>query len=183
APSRAAGSYVAADGARLPFVAGAFDLIVSNHSLEHFVELEATVREIGRVLRSGGGLFVAVPDATTLTDRIYRWLGKGGGHVNAFTDGATLAADIQHATGLEHVATRTLCSSLSFLNRCTAPRPLPRRLWLLGGGYPWTLFIYVWLSRRVFRRASIYGWAFYFGNIPETIETATLNNVCIQCGA
>src|SRR5262252_7428578 len=80
---RGGGQYVAGDAARMPFAGGVFDLIVANHSLEHFVELEATVREIGRVLRPGGALFVTVPDATTLTDRIYRWIGRGGGHVNA----------------------------------------------------------------------------------------------------
>src|SRR5215831_19405802 len=79
-----AGLYVAGDAARIPFASGVFDLIVANHSLEHFVELEATLREIGRVLRPGGALFISVPDATTPTDRIYRWIGRGGGHVNAF---------------------------------------------------------------------------------------------------
>src|SRR5215831_12953436 len=73
---RVPGLYVAGDAARLPFASGAFDAVVSNHSLEHFLELEAAVREIGRVLKPGGGLYIAVPDATTLTDRIYRWLGR-----------------------------------------------------------------------------------------------------------
>ena len=71
------GSYVLADAARMPFPPASFDLVVSNHSLEHFTELEATVREIGRVVKPDGVLYVAVPDATTLTDRIYRWLGRG----------------------------------------------------------------------------------------------------------
>src|SRR4051812_26475889 len=78
---RVPGLYVAGDAARLPFATAAFDAIVSNHSLEHFVELEPAVREIGRVLKPGGALYIAVPDATTITDRIYRWLGRGGGHV------------------------------------------------------------------------------------------------------
>jgi SAM-dependent methyltransferase len=76
-----AGLYVGADAARMPFRAEAFDAIIGNHSLEHFVELEATIREIGRVMKRGGSLYLAVPDASTLSDRIYRWLARGGGHV------------------------------------------------------------------------------------------------------
>src|SRR4051794_22057655 len=67
---RGSGFYVAAAAARMPFAPGAFHAVIANHSLEHFIELDATVREIGRVLAGGGALYIAVPDATTLTDRI-----------------------------------------------------------------------------------------------------------------
>ena len=75
---------VQADAARMPFPDHCFDLIISNHSLEHFGDLAGSLREIGRVVRPNGALYVAVPDATTLSDRFYRWLARGGGHVNAF---------------------------------------------------------------------------------------------------
>jgi len=180
-------SFVRADAAQLPFRDRAFAAVISNHSLEHFEDLTGSLSEMGRVIRSNGALFVAVPDASTLTDRLYRWLGKGGGHVNAFTSPSETAASIERATGLRHVATRTLCSSLSFLNRRNSPRPAPRRLLLLGAGYEWSLFFYVWASRRLDQwlktRTSVYGWAFYFGNIAESIDTATWVNVCIRCGS
>ena len=86
----------------MPFPAEAFDAIVSNHSLEHFVELEATLREIGRVIKRGGVLYVAVPDASTLTDRIYRWLARGGGHVNAFRAPRDVIDPVEKLTGLPH---------------------------------------------------------------------------------
>jgi len=179
--------FVRGDAASLPFANGAFAAIVSNHSLEHFDDLDGALREIGRVIGRGGALYVGVPDAATLTDRLYRWLGRGGGHVNAFTSAAKLAEVIERATGLKLVATRTLCSSLSFLNRKIAPRPLPLRMWLVGGGYQQTLFLWAWLSRRLDRwfgtRSSVYGWALYFGAIAEPAETATWVNVCIRCGS
>jgi hypothetical protein len=94
---------------------------------------------------------------------------------------------LERETGLKHVATRTLSSSLCFLNRRVAPPPLPRRLFLVGGGYAWTLCFYLWLSRRLDRwfgtRTSVYGWALYFGSIRETVDTRTLVNVCVRCGA
>jgi len=184
------GRFVQADAAMLPFPDGAFMAIISNHSLEHICDIHGSLREIRRVLRSEGALYIAVPDASTLTDRIYRWLSRGGGHVNAFISPAELAAGVEAATGFRHVTTRTLCSSLSFLNRRIAPRPLPRRLLLLGGGYEWSLFTYAWFSRRLDHwlgtRMSVYGWALYFGTIepPDTtIDTKIRRNVCIRCGA
>jgi SAM-dependent methyltransferase len=179
--------FVQGDAAKLPFVDRTFAAVISNHSLEHFDDLVNTLREIGRVIDPGGSLFVAVPDASTLTDGLYRWLARGGGHVNAFTSPSETAAAIERVTGLPHVATRMLCSSLSFLNRRNAPRPVPRRLLLFGAGYEWSLFLYAWLSRRFDRllktRTSIYGWAFYFGYIVDVIDTETWLNVCIRCGS
>jgi SAM-dependent methyltransferase len=186
-PRRRDGAFVQADAALLPFADASFAAVVSNHSLEHFDQLEGVLREIGRVIRPDGALFVAVPDASTLTDRIYRWLGRGGGHVNPFTNAGELAQLIEHTTGLRHVATRTLWSSLSFLNRHVCPRPLPLRLWLLGGGFDSVLRTYVRLSRRLDRalgtRTGIYGWALYFGTIPEPVDTTGWPNVCIRCGS
>jgi SAM-dependent methyltransferase len=184
---RAAGErFVQADAARLPFADGTFAAVISNHSLEHFDDLAGALGEIGRVIAPDGALFVAVPDASTFTDKLYRWLARGGGHVNAFTSASETAAAIERGAGLPHAATRLLCSSLSFLNRRNAPGPAPRRLLLLGGGYEWSLFLYGWVSRRLDRwlnmRTSVYGWAFYFGEVAPPIDTATLVNVCIRCG-
>ena len=186
-PRRRDGVFVQGDAGRLPFADGSFAAVISNHSLEHFDELEAVLGEIGRVVRQGGALFVAVPDASTLTDRIYRWLGRGGGHVNRFTKAEDVARTIERGTGLRHGATRTLWSSLSFLNRRCAPRPLPKRLWLVGGGFEAVLRGYVQLSRRIDRllgtRTGVYGWAFYFGEGYGPIDTTAWVNVCIRCGS
>jgi SAM-dependent methyltransferase len=186
--TRAAGvSFVQADAARLPFADQTFAAVISNHSLEHFDHLDAALGEIRRVIAHSGSLFVAVPDASTLTDKLYRWLARGGGHVNAFMSGSQTAAIIERTVGLPHKATRSLCSSLSFLNRRNAPGPAPRRLLLLGGGHEWSLFLFAWLSRRLDRylntRTSIYGWAFYFGEIVPQINTDTWVNVCLRCGS
>jgi SAM-dependent methyltransferase len=178
--------FVRGDAGRLPFADSSFAAIISNHSLEHFDDLESSLREIRRVLAPGGGLFVSVPDASTLTDRLYRWLASGGGHVNAFTSADELVRTIGGLTGLRHVRTRTLYSSLSFLNRRNSPRPRPRRLLALGGGSEWSLFLYVWASRRLDRvfnlRTSIYGWALYFGDVSAPIDSEEMANVCIRCG-
>jgi SAM-dependent methyltransferase len=186
-PARRDSPFVRGDAARLPFADTSFAAVISSHSLEHFDELQRVLREIRRVVRPDGALFVAVPDAGTLTDRIYRWLGRGGGHVNAFTSADDLAQLVASETGMKHVATRTLWSSLSFLNRKRAPRPLPLRLWLLGGGFEPVLRAYVRVSRAVDRifgtRTGVYGWALYFGAIADTVDITGWANVCVRCGS
>jgi SAM-dependent methyltransferase len=178
---------VQGDAGRLPFADATFSAVIANHSMEHFEDLRGVLREVRRVTYPDGALFVAVPDASTLTDRLYRWLGRGGGHMNRFTSAEETVRVIQQETGMKPVAARTLWSSLSFMNRRCAPRPLPRRLWLLGGGFEIQLFLYVWISRRLDQwlgtRTGVYGWAFYFGSVEGTVDTAGWVNVCIQCGS
>ncbi len=180
-------AFVRGDASRLPFADGRFAALVSNHSLEHFDELEAALLEMGRVVDRDGALFIAVPDASTLTDKVYRWLARGGGHVNPFTSAPELVSRIEKATGLPHIGTRVLYSSMSFLNSKNAPHPRPRRLLLLGGGTEWSLCLYTWLSRRLDRllntRTSVYGWALYFGNLRGSIDTEVWPNVCVRCGS
>jgi SAM-dependent methyltransferase len=194
--ARPAGAYVAADAARMPFPAQCFDLIVSNHSLEHFPELERTVREIGRVSRPGGALFIAVPDAGTLTDRIYRWLGQGGlgqdglgqggGHVNAFRSPGQVIGLVQELTGLKCRGTRVLFSGLSFLNARNVTHP-PRRLLLFANGNERFLAVLTWGLRTADllfgTRLSQYGWEFYFGNAAPVDSAEWWANVCVRCGA
>ncbi|HYC77835.1 MAG TPA: class I SAM-dependent methyltransferase [Planctomycetota bacterium] len=51
----------AADGTRLPFVDGAFDLVTAFDTFEHIPDDAAAARECLRVLRPGGRLFVSGP--------------------------------------------------------------------------------------------------------------------------
>jgi Methyltransferase domain len=181
------GSYVLADAVSMPFAPASFDLVVSNHSLEHFIELEATVREIGRVMKPGGVLYVSVPDATTLTDRIYRWLGRGGGHVNPFRSPGEVAALVTRLTGLPLKSTTVLFSSLSFLNRHNFVTPPPRRIALFAFGNEFCIAVSMWilrgLDRRCGTRLSRYGWSFRFGNVAAAKPVEAWINVCVRCGS
>jgi SAM-dependent methyltransferase len=54
-----------ADGVKLPFPDDSFDIVISNHCIEHTggrAEQELHVRELGRVLRPGGTGYLAVPN-------------------------------------------------------------------------------------------------------------------------
>jgi SAM-dependent methyltransferase len=185
APGPAGESRVAADAARLPFRDAAFHVIIANHSLEHFVELDAVLREIGRVLRPGGALYIAVPDSTTLTDRIYRWLGRGGGHVNPFRRPADVIGPVERLAGVPHRGTLDLISSLAFLNSHNFTAPPPRKIALFAFGNERFLAVLIWIWKTLDRwfgtRLGHYGWAFYFGNCAAPVEV--WRNVCVRCGS
>jgi SAM-dependent methyltransferase len=181
------GWYVLADAARMPFRPRSFDLIVSNHSLEHFLELEATVCEAGRILKPDGALYIAVPDSTTLTDRIYRWLGRGGGHVNPFRAPEDVTGLVTRLTGFAHRGTTVLFSSLGFLNAHNFVTRPPRRIALFAFGNERFLAILIWLlrglDRRFGTRLSEYGWSFWFGNVTPEEPAEVWVNVCVRCGS
>jgi SAM-dependent methyltransferase len=186
-PFGPAPNFAQADAVHLPFADRAFDAVISNHSLEHFRDLRGALAEIGRVLKPTGALYVAVPDASTFCDRLYRWLARGGGHVNPFTSAPELAATIEHATHLRHVDTRTLFTSLSYLHRKNRRVCGPRRHLLAGGGTEISLHLFTCFARlsdRLFgTRLSVYGWALYFGSFAVPVDTDTWSNVCIRCGS
>lgn len=184
---RQAGDWVAADAARLPFGDSSFDLVVSNHSLEHFPAPEVALSEMGRVLKRGGALYIAVPDATTVTDRIYRWLGRGGGHVNPFRTAGEVVKLVERFAHVSHAGTQDLGSGLSFLNSHNFHAPPPRKIALFAFGNERFLAALLWLLRRMDRafgtRLAVYGWAFYFGSAEPPKEPDMLSNVCVRCGA
>lgn len=179
--------FVQADAAALPFASKIFDAAICNHSLEHFERLDAALQELGRVIKERGALFVSVPDASTFADMLYRWLARGGGHVNAFRRANELARRIQQQTGLPLIATRPLCASLSFLHRGNRTKPAPRKLLLfLRGNETFLLVLNAalrLLDSLLGLRTAVYGWAFYFGHIEEPVAGAAWNNVCIRCGS
>ncbi len=185
-PPHSASNHVRCNAAALPFRDHSLPAIVCNHSLEHFEQLDACVAEIVRVLAPGGYLFVAVPDSSTVTDRFYRWIGRGGGHVNAFSDVAMVPARIAAAGGPRLSGTRLLCTSLSFLNRRNIVGKPQRKLLLVANGNESLLrfltLAFRYLDRLLHTRTSIYGWAYYFGDVPN-LDLTTSTNVCIKCGS
>ncbi len=182
-----AANFVQADGTRLPFPARAFDAVICNHGLEHFRDLKPALQEIGRVLKKDGALFVSVPDATTLQDRLYRWLFRGGDHVNLFADPRQLESMLAWYAGLPHAGTRVLYCSYFFLNRRNLYGTLPGTFRLALCSWRWELPLAAingflrYLDRRFGTRTSVYGWAMYFGEIGEPVDERPWTNVCLRC--
>ena len=181
------GSFVQADAEYLPFRSRSFDAVILNHTLEHFVHLKRSLQEVGRVVKADGAIFVAVPDARTLSDRVYRKVYRSaGGHVNLFDSSAHLETMLSWYFGLPHVATLTLLTSFSFLNRKNTRDPAVRAQ-LRFSGLPEFVVAFATASTRLVdrwfsTRTSVYGWALYFGTIPSPIAVQRTANVCVRCG-
>jgi ubiquinone/menaquinone biosynthesis C-methylase UbiE len=179
--------FVQADAIHLPFPSRTFDAVILNHSVEHFVHLKPALQEIGRLIKRDGAAFVAVPDARTLTDRIYRKVFRNvGGHVNLFDSATELEKMLSWYFGLPHIATRTLFSSLSFLNQKNTRDPAVQRQMRFPGLWEPILALATATTRILDRwfdtRTGVYGWGFYFGNAGESIDVQPLANVCVRCG-
>jgi len=179
--------FVQADAAKLPFRNAVFDAVICNHSLEHFPELEHSLSEIGRSLKPTGAFFASVPDSSSITDKFYRWLGKGGGHVNQIANVREFVAKVESQTHLRCCGVRVLLTSLSFLN-CKSPTARPMRTMVeLGVNFEPLLAVLTWFMRnfdRVFgTRMSLSGWLLYFGTIAKRIDEQTWGNMCVRCGS
>lgn len=179
--------FTIADATALPFATATFDAVILNHSLEHFPNWRHAVQEIGRVVKKSGAAYIAVPDASTFTDRLYLKVFRDrGGHVNLFADASQLANSLSWYLGLPHVATRTLESSLVFQNRHNTNHAWARpEMRFLGLPEP-LLALAIRLIRTVDKRRGgrlgVYGWAFFFGKLGEPVDPTPRLNVCVRCG-
>lgn len=60
------------DSERLPFPDGSFDVVISNHVIEHTNDQQLHLREIHRVLRTGGVVYLATPNKYALMEPHYK---------------------------------------------------------------------------------------------------------------
>jgi SAM-dependent methyltransferase len=185
--------YIEVESSSIPLASSTIDFVICHHTLEHFATYRTTLDEIRRVLKPDGILWIAVPNGFGLDDSLYRFMFKGGGHVNRFSKKA-LIDEVQELTGTHLIQTIDLFSGFVYVKR---PLPnvlpyLPRRAKLLACSPTginiamiFILNIGTRLLDRVFNtRLSQYGWGFVFARQAISVESQlSCFNVCWQCGA
>jgi ubiquinone/menaquinone biosynthesis C-methylase UbiE len=68
-------SFLVGDAAALPLRAGAFDTIVANDAMEHFSEPEHALREMARVVKPGGAIWIFfTPHFSPLGSHLYDYI-------------------------------------------------------------------------------------------------------------
>ena len=189
------------DSGAIPLMESVADVVVCNHTLEHFPDYLRAIREIDRVLKPGGFLWVAVPDGQSLDDCLYRFVFQGGGHVNRFTL-ARLLESIETGTHLRTRFCKKLYTGFVYLNP-----PDPRKLqyysgrarllaWiparLLRDLLRWMNYMVRLLDRCLGTHLSQYGWALVcqreqdssapMTDLPQLRVEAGDANVCFACG-
>lgn len=180
---------------QLPVASASIDLVICNHALEHFLDLDAVLEEIGRVLKPGGRLCVSVPDGYGLCDGLYRWLFEGGGHVNRFRRN-DLVRRIESRVGVRLAQWQKLYSSFAYLHTLVplldAPPPdLQARLKRIARlpraclkAAQWGLYVGTRVADRLLgTQLAVYGWGFWFDRgAGPAVENPPYVNVCLYCG-
>ena len=88
----------------IPFEDNSFDIIILDQVLEHLSNLKLTMKEIKRVLKKGGLLYIGVPDVDGYNDDIYYWIIRE--HIQHFSIvGIKLLAQTNGFEFLEHELT------------------------------------------------------------------------------
>jgi SAM-dependent methyltransferase len=180
---------------QLPIASASIDLVICNHALEHFLNLDAVIAEIGRVLKPGGRLYVSVPNGYGVCDGVYRWVFEGGGHINRFRRD-DLVRLIESRVGVRLAQWQRLYSSFAYLHTVlplldSPPPDLQKRLKrfarlprVLFKAAQWGLYVGTRVADRFLgTQLAVYGWALWFdrGSGPA-VESPPYVNVCLYCG-
>jgi SAM-dependent methyltransferase len=123
---------VGADGARLPFAAASFDVVVASDVIEHIPEVEQHIAEVARVLAPGGRYLLKTPNRLVAA-AFYRLRGL---HDAYFWHPSMFAPrDLRETFGRYGFTTRILAQP-RFTGAQLAKLPGPRLLRPLAGQVP-----------------------------------------------
>jgi len=137
---RSDADYVCGDLARLPFAAGAFDLVYSNLALQWVEDLPQALAELGRVLREGGLVMFSTFGPDTLRELRAAFAGVDRhSHVSRFIDmhdigdmlvGAGFGDPVMHMEylTLTYPDARAMLRDLKAIGATNATKARPRAL-------------------------------------------------------
>ncbi len=163
---------VQCDAEALAFTPGVFDAVIANFSFEHFAHPDLVLSEIDRVLTKSGLLYISVPNAAALEDRLFRLLGVRGCHVQKYSF-ASLVRMVYRSTTLKLISFADWPAGYTWLTEQSEGSVLRRFI------FRCLLQVKGWL-RRYGRSDS--GWVLLFAK-TETSGYRSIAHVCEHCGA
>jgi SAM-dependent methyltransferase len=185
--------YVRSRATEIPLAGRSVDAVICNHTFEHFSDYKIVLREIDRVLKDPGALYIAIPNGYGFVDALYRWIFSGGGHINRFSFGR-IVEDVQDNTTLRLAQSVSLFSSFIYLKK-----PAPELKQHLPQSAHFLFHIPAWLRRIAIHSLnavtrlldkffgsdfSQYGWAFVFTRGQMAFDPLpSYFNVCWSCGS
>lgn len=129
------GEYVCCDVRHLPFRTGSIGTVISNSTLDHFpcaTDITAALRELRRVLKTGGTLILTMDNKGNLTEPLFRlWISLG---LAPYYSGKTYSVrrlkrtlvengfDVKDATAVIHNPRLITRGIVGFLHRLDAGR-------------------------------------------------------------
>ena len=165
------GRFAQADAGALPFASNQFDLAVANFVFEHFLNPAEVLREIQRILKPEGCLYVAIPSSASLDDRLFRLLGGARYHRQRFSF-HSFVRSVYEATAMKLVAFSDWPAGFTWLNRQPSGSLLRRAV------FRFLRWARDYLINRS-KGASGYILLFKKGNSPGY---RLVNHVCSSCG-
>ena len=115
--------YTQGTAEKLPYQSDAFDLIIANFVLEHVRDFPRAIDEIACALKPRGYLYMAVPNARSFEDALYRALYVGGGHLQRHSIESVIAT-VYGRTALKLIAYNEWPAGFTFLEDREALRAL-----------------------------------------------------------
>jgi ubiquinone/menaquinone biosynthesis C-methylase UbiE len=107
----------------IPEQDSSFDLVVANFVFEHFPDGAGALREIDRVTRDGGYVWISTNNAGSFEDQLYRNLFAGGGHLQQPTFERFLRQTYEN-TSLKMIAYSELPAAFTYLGESEELRHL-----------------------------------------------------------
>jgi SAM-dependent methyltransferase len=120
-------------GEALPIDEGRADLLIIENCIDHVRDVDSVMREIRRVLRPGGILYLTVNCRSTIGFVVHRLLSNlaaDAGHPHSFTD--RRIEDLIDRHGFQRLATRKQSFAQAWLSDLRGPGARPRLKAALG---------------------------------------------------
>jgi predicted SAM-dependent methyltransferase len=185
--------YVRSQAIEIPLADRSVDAVICNNTFEHFVAYKTALREIDRVLKHTGALWISVPNGYGFDDGLYRYIFSGGGHVNRFTFDR-IVEDVHSNTTLRLTQSTSLFSGFGYLKK---PDPelkqhFPKSAQFLFDVPAWlnkaAIFSLNVTTRLIDKLAasnlSQYGFGFVFTRGTIALDPLqSYFNVCWKCGS